>query len=432
MSTRLSDIDELVVRVRPGPSKEYILESVRAYESGAFRSAIIAAWIAVVFDIVEKLKDLSLSGDAAAGNHVKFYERAHASGDIEKALEFERSILSVAKKQFELLNEQEYLELGRLRDDRNRCAHPSMAGDDVYRPSAELARYHICSAVTNLLQYQAVQGKAALDKLVSQVESPYFPTNVDNAKLQFDKGPLSRPRESLVRNFVIVVLKTLLLDQIEEAMRLRFVAALQALALMHPGPTSGAYKSDLCRITRGMKGQFSPLVRLMNACSICDFLEEDVRQTVSAYVRDMPTSDLGSTLESALEVPLLQESARQRVGKLSYTEVYPLIRSAFIPNEELLSQCIRLLEEAQSFKDANQIADLLAPDASSLSEEHVRRVFAAMDQNGQVSGAHHVPGLLAAIRDRGTVPSERLTQLSDEIGLKKHWDGLDKIVAQES
>lgn len=430
MSTRLSDIDELVVKARPGPSKEYIIESVRAYESGAFRSAIISAWIAVVFDIIEKLKELSLSGDGAAGNYVKLFEQAHGAGDIDAALEFERGILDIAKKQFELLNEQEYLELSRLREDRNRCAHPSMAGDDIYRPSAELARYHICSAVANLLQYQPVQGKAALDRLLAQVQSPYFPTEVANARLQFDKGPLSRPRESLVRNFTIVVLKTLLLGQIDEEMWQRYVAALSAVMQMHPSPTHEVYKTKLCHIIREMKDGFSPVVRLMRACNICDYLEEDVKQVVNAYVREMPASDLGSTLEDALQVPLVQDSARERVQRLSYAEAYPLVRNAFIPSEELISQSIGMLEEASSFDEANRIAGLLAPEVVLLSEEHVRRIFAAVVGNGQVSGAFRVAGLLSAIRDRSTVSSERLAELSDETGLRKCWDGLDEIVAE--
>jgi hypothetical protein len=154
---------------------------VACYRSGAYRSAIVATWIAVCYDIIDKLRELALSGDSAAEQHLEILERARASHDVQRSLKFEHDILVLARDQFELISPLEYEDLSRLQEDRNRCAHPSLISrDQGFNPSGELARLHIRSAVLHLLQHQPVQGKSALDRLLSEVSSQYFP--VETAK----------------------------------------------------------------------------------------------------------------------------------------------------------------------------------------------------------------------------------------------------------
>lgn len=64
--TGLADLDELVLRCKSAAAKAYINEATSCYFAGAYRSAIVATWIAVVYDFVDKLKDLELAGDANA------------------------------------------------------------------------------------------------------------------------------------------------------------------------------------------------------------------------------------------------------------------------------------------------------------------------------------------------------------------------------
>jgi hypothetical protein len=62
VASPLSDLDELVLRCRDEKAKKYIKEAVSCYKVGAFRSSIVSAWVAVSFDIIDKLKELSLAG----------------------------------------------------------------------------------------------------------------------------------------------------------------------------------------------------------------------------------------------------------------------------------------------------------------------------------------------------------------------------------
>ncbi|ENV52103.1 hypothetical protein L292_1654 [Acinetobacter junii CIP 107470 = MTCC 11364] len=76
MASVLSDLDELVLKCRDQKAKSYIREAVACYKAGAFRSAIVSTWIAVSFDILDKLKELSLAGDKEAERQIESFDKA--------------------------------------------------------------------------------------------------------------------------------------------------------------------------------------------------------------------------------------------------------------------------------------------------------------------------------------------------------------------
>lgn len=214
----LMDLDELVLRCRDDKARQYIAEAVVCYKNGAYRQAIVATWIAVVYDFIYKLRELEMTGDQQAAEKLAEFERIRQDNDLKGSLDYERRILDMAKDDFELITPLEHMDLSRLQDDRNRCAHPSMHSvDEIYEPSAELARTHIRNAVIYLLQRPPVQGKAAMERLLNEIGSSYFPIDVKQAIAALQTGPLARPRESLVRNLIIVLLKGTLLEDQDES-----------------------------------------------------------------------------------------------------------------------------------------------------------------------------------------------------------------------
>jgi hypothetical protein len=131
MAERLADLDELVLRCRSDSAKAYISEAIDAYRSSAYRAAIVTSWIAVVLDLLEKFKELATAGDQNAKAKIAEFEgfqdrlQRNDMSAIELALRFERQVLEVARDEFELLDGQEFVDLDRLREDRNRSAHPT-------------------------------------------------------------------------------------------------------------------------------------------------------------------------------------------------------------------------------------------------------------------------------------------------------------------
>lgn len=205
----IRDLDELVLSCRSSAAKDYIQEAVKCYRAGAYKACITSTWVALVYDIIDKIKELSFANDNQAEmilNTFKTYKAQIEDGSsqgVKSGLEFERQILSDAKDKLEFIDKSQYDDLIRLREDRHKCAHPSFRKDDSpYNPSAELARLHMRNAVEYVLSQPPVQGKAALNYLANIINSEYFPTDGGKILEELQNSPLANSTEALKTMFI--------------------------------------------------------------------------------------------------------------------------------------------------------------------------------------------------------------------------------------
>ena len=418
----LADLDELVLCCRSEQARSYISEAVTCYKAGAHRQCIVATWIAVVYDYIDKLRQLELSGNKAAAQMMKEVEKICAADDPKRSLDFERGMLDSAKDEFELLTPLEYMDLIRLRDDRNRCAHPSMNRlDEAYQPTAELARTHLRNAVTHLLQHPPVQGKNALSRLESQVASEYFPQEVAAAVKYFANGPLAKPRESLVRNFLVVLAKRLLLEGTDGVTERRFSAAVNAVRKLHRGPSEAVLAEKLSDLMRNVDdaalGRSVAFLRLIP--DTWQYVADDLHTRIVAYVESMPDQRLVSDLPGALEVRELRAAAVRRLAAVDCDHLSDLVQAdVFGFHREFADRAIELYEEAPNFNLANRIgAEMLAPYAPSLSAQQIKRVIEAASTNDQVRHSFQLGPVLRRLRDAGVMPTKHFDALLAEAGL---------------
>jgi hypothetical protein len=244
------DLDELIVRCRDKSSRKFIQEAVSCYKTGAFRSCIVSTWNAVVFDFLHKLRELELLGDKEALKLLGEFEVLRSSGNKFKELwQFESNISEIALTKFELLSNIEKSDIDRLFEDRSRCAHPSMTSlEEPFEATAELARYHLRSAVTHLLQRPPVQGRAARDRIFHDISSEYFPVDSELAIKYFEKSPLARARFLLIKDVIIGLTKDLLIEKREEDERARQFSAINAVSSMYPLETREILNDQLSNI----------------------------------------------------------------------------------------------------------------------------------------------------------------------------------------
>ena len=78
----LTDLEELVQTCSDPRSRTYIQEAVNCYKAGAYRSAVVACWIAVAFDLIDKLRTIAATGDKAAGQWIEKFDRARQENDL--------------------------------------------------------------------------------------------------------------------------------------------------------------------------------------------------------------------------------------------------------------------------------------------------------------------------------------------------------------
>ncbi|WP_205912231.1 hypothetical protein, partial [Rhizobium leguminosarum] len=205
----LANFEELILRIADPASRAHYHEAVRCYESGALRAAIVSAYIALCFDLIEKMKAMADLGDGRAKEEfgkIEEFNRQIRNGNVEvikNVLEFERGLLELFHKDFEFLDNHEYSELVRLRDDRNRCAHPTFLDTgSAYSPSPELARLHIRNVGLYVLGQQPRHGRAAIASLKNLILSPFFPL-VDNLAVErLRTSEFANAREPLINGII--------------------------------------------------------------------------------------------------------------------------------------------------------------------------------------------------------------------------------------
>jgi hypothetical protein len=254
----LGDLDDLIAECRTEEAREYIAEAVACYRAGAYRACIVSTWIAVVYDLLAKIRELALSGDGEAQaitGAIAALQPQVANRNvtaIKRILEIEHGILETANEKFGFFDGHHLIELSRLRNDRQRCAHPTYQGSEQpYAPTAELARTHLVHAVRFVLALPPVQGRAATAHVIAQVTSAYFPTEVAAAKAQLRAVGLDRPKDVLVKD----VFDQLVLGFFEgsgntaalKAQR-RVLSAIDAALEMFPGVTEPRLRHHLNRI----------------------------------------------------------------------------------------------------------------------------------------------------------------------------------------
>lgn len=414
MAKLLEDLDELILRCRDDKARLYIEEAVASYRSGAFRSSIVSCWIAVCFDVIEKLRELSLAGDKEAEKNIQELDHTRRSADVTRALKFERELLIIARDKFELISPLEFIDLERLQADRNRCAHPSLTADDqAYSPSAELARLHIHSAITHLLQHPPAQGKYALDRLRQDVESEYFPASKDEARIAFSSGPLKRPRESLVRNFVLILIKALLEKTSDYKRRLRLKAALNATAELHHRVVSATFHERLSALFRVIPDtSLSTVIYFLRDINdVWQHLEADVTQRIQNYVKNLPSKDIDD-LDFLLGYLPLQEQARKRLSLVTLNELTSAI--FFIPHKEISDRIIEIYLTSASFDDANICAKEIMLHAGDFTEHQIRRILTSAKDNAQIIGSYQLGPLIIKLRSKGKLLKEEFEKLLRE------------------
>ena len=397
----LSDIDELVLSCRSEAARSYLSEAAACYKAGAYRSTIIATWIAVLFDFIHKLRELEMTGDKGAKQKLTSFDAARQSGDIKASLEFERTLVEAARDEFQLISAVEAVDLQRLFDDRNRCAHSSMIStDEPYQPTAELARAHMKNAVVALLQHPPVQGQAALDRIWADIKSEYFPADVHKAVEFLKDGPLGKARHPVVRSVVIGLTKDLVMQRRPQAERARQLGALGAALLLYPAVAHAVLHDKLPTIVQGVPDEMFDLVirYLSHIEPAWNLVGVSSQMRAKAYVESGPTETMNKFVPQALNVPALREIALKRLADIDADMLARFIKTR--PDPAFVEPAIAKFRASGAFRVAEaRLEQLVIPLAKELTPANVGQVIDAFNENDQISWAAGVSDLMLELLD---------------------------------
>jgi hypothetical protein len=430
------DLDILLTRIRNSQSKAYFLDSVKAYKAGALRASLTSAWVALVYDLITKYRELSAMGDAAATAFLQSWDNATAAGDIAKLLQLEGGILEDATANTQVVNRIARTHLERLREDRHLCAHPAFSAEaDLFEPSPELVRLHLVNAVDLVLSQEPLQGKAIFDLYDVDVQSPGFPTVYERILDYVEQRYLKRVRAQNVRNFGTVLAKSLLkgVPAQWEPLNRKIIPSLVALRerAAHAWP-------DVSLAIVRLMDNLEPANRPRAIAFIAAFpdfwplLQEPTRTALQATIDNaVPATLTDYRILAGVTVPQFRAVLLRLIADLNRQQLADAIASQ--PLAELWSRAVEEYQGSGSWRGSEaNFNDLITPFAGRLSSQQFGQLLDAVIDNGQNWDAAETDMLLLGML-RNATPTDQPTpdarnRFYQHIRRVRHTDKYDDVL----
>ncbi len=435
MYSNFIDLDELIVLCRDKSTKKFIQESVACYRAGAYRSCIVSTWNAVVFDFLHKLRQLEQLGNGEASTLLRDFENKSSQNDYKGLWDFEDTMLDEARTKFELISSVEQTDLQRLFKDRSRCAHPSMTSiEEPFEATAELARYHLRSAVIHFLQYPPVQGKAAKNRIFEDIKLSTFPKKPEDAVKVFQNGPLANPRFNLIKEVVNGLTANLLGEDLPNDERERQFSALNAVSILHHKDTvkilNDKLSDTILRKVKVSEKNWGKVIIYLTKFTAWESLSEDCQIHARGFIkrlnvnkefyledeesgkRDFLNHD--RILLTAMDIDFLKESV---INNLDLDQLLHLKRYAtdYLNDDAIKRELEKILQEQEGFsKRVSTIVDNFTKSNSyaqaisntveldqiifSLSDEQRQAILNAFCDNHQINGGRKYPDVIDVIK----------------------------------
>lgn len=421
MTDSLADIDALALKCRAERSRDYIAESIQCYRAGAYRSSIVHTWIAVVFDLVDKIRELALANDPIAvrinAKYETYITQINQGNDqgVKNALEFERTILSICRRELDFFNHQQITDLERLREDRHQCAHPSFQRAGVpHRPSAELARLHLRNAVEHVLSQPPIQGRPAIAEIITTIASEYFPKDRYQAATALRQTPLANPSEALIRGLVDeLVFKYAEADSPLYG-KIQVGAALSSLLDTHRDIAETRIAQKLSTLVRRVDDNGLPAVaRLIAAIpEAINLIDEAARLRLREFVRVGPDLDVLPAMAGLGRHPLITEIVRARILRFGTGLLVTAIQEhglADLAKERVFV----IISECSNWHETNDVFDrLVSPLFSDLTRDDIERVIRMpTETTADLIGSNRFEQFINQVSRTGIIPEAELDTL---------------------
>lgn len=408
----MTDLDELILKCRTDNAKEYISDAVACYKAGAFKPCIAATWMALVYDIIDKAKELSLTGDKNAKTILdKFnkYREQIENGDqqgVNAALNFERDILDVAKNQLDIIDKIQYEDLIRLKNDRNRCSHPSFRNDDTpYRPSPELARLHMCNAVEYVLSTPPLQGKAALQQMLDTIKSQYFPTTKKEICDQLNYSPLKNStiylKQSLVDTLFFGCFETERFSGKKPSILLNILNSCYSL---YPDIVRSRLIQQINKhFTKVEDNKFHILVCIIAKFdgNIWDSLIKPLQTKVKDFIRKGNKLCVVDSFPEIMEITELKHLIDSFINSLTVNDLQDIFQNKiYVIRDSLFDRVIQLyIDSRTNWNTTNYIAStLLIPYTDHMKEQHIRNILnMVQEEPDNIKASHSFNGVVRSL-----------------------------------
>ena len=401
MDSNFVDLDIIATRIREPGSKPYFLDAVKAYKAGALRAALSSTWVAVVYDLIMKYRELSALGDPGATAFLRAWDVATANDDRKKLVNLETDIIKDATTKTQILNPIAKIQLDRLREDRNLCAHPAFSTEaDLFEPLPEMVRLHLVNAIELILSQAPLQGKAVLERFSVDVQSAGFPTDRSKIRDYVEQRYLNQTRPQNVNNLGIVLAKSLLkgIPPEWEDSRQKVIASLIAVRECAPR----AWLDISASIVRIMNS-LEPEERTRAIGFLAGFpdfwrqLDDPTQTALREIVKNTAPSDLTDyRLLAGVRLPEFRDHLLNLLEGLPSDQLRKALNQEVLP--ELWTRSLQCYADSGSFRGSEEnFHDFILPFSGKLCSAQLDGLLEAVVENGQNWDASGTPSLLKAL-----------------------------------
>lgn len=387
MDTGFIDLDILLTRIRHPQSKVYFLDAIKAYKAGALRASMTSAWVALVYDLIAKYRELSAFGDATATSFIHSWDTATAANNIQQLLKLEATILDDATTNTQVINQISHTHLTRLREDRHLCAHPAFSAEaELFEPPSELVRLHLVNAVNLVLSQEPLQGKAIFALFDADVKSPGFPSEHSKILNYVEHRYLNRVRPQNIHNFGVLLAKSLLMNVPPqwEALHHKITSSLVAIRER----STGAWPTISQSIVR-LLDNLDPERRALAVSFLSAFpdfwpsLQEPTRTALQETVENIDPNAIDKyRILEGIVLPQFRPSLLNLINRFTSDNLANAIAEQ--PLHELWPRAIELYRNSGSYRNSeSNFRGLIAPFAGRLEREQHDQLLNAICANSQ-------------------------------------------------
>lgn len=380
----------------------------------AYRSALIAIWIAVAADLIEKLRFLADEGDGKAKAQRDKLDLAIRDNKINDLQKFERELLTVAQQELQLIGKHERDQLLRLYEDRHLCAHPAFVpdSDDLFNPTPELVRAHMATAVDAVLSHQAVTGRKAIERFGRDVESASFPRDDNRLAEHLRASYMDRGTPHLRANLIKVVCKETFNQEKGPVWRWNHTRTARELQKIAPGEFEEHARAVLDRKQNDLDddGLMALIGGLCYVPGVWELLHPGTRARIEELIKNVPASEL-VIVHQLYQGPLppapvdrmllgrLGEATNIASGSMSYAQLTTWLGD--VPDRRLIPPLIELVKEASSYQSGEAVLKWVNALSPSLTEDDLKQLLTAAATNDQIFGSILGNRQLEALRHQG-------------------------------
>ena len=302
--------------------------------------------------------------------------------------------------------------------------------DEPYRPTAELARLHLRSAMAHVLSQSPVQGRIAIERVTKEIAGEYFPTNSEDAQAALSEGPMARPRAKLIDLVINACVSEFLASGVSAQHRLRHVAAINALRHLHPELSERSLEGAAKRACRGADDRKIKLLAQLaiRIGTVWEYLTPGTRRKIGNYVREDPDVVRESLFPRMEKIEELAPIVHDRIRALKEDDLAEVIKND--GPEIAMERAVELFCNVGSWRRANAVYDLvIEPIIQRLNIEHVQKIVQARRiSKADLLGSGGFNRFIEKIRERSDLDQSKIEAVLKEEDLVRYFCEDDTLV----